>query len=326
MRIYSLIILLVLPLALRSCQPQNLPTVGDIVVRGREVVTDSSDVIKKQGGYQGILIIGDDSETGHGQSMKKIIQGLVTYGGIGANDISIPEENLVFFKDFGYPVVDDKGIITSNRGLQMLTSREYEHLRRNTRVVHIPSFTSLEGANNAPWITENNILFALSSGNTYKTQGDRDFWNTRHIFWQQGDNIQYYNGALASYNTGKVIAATSAIETEGGDIVPSEAVVKCGDIAEWCFAVLPRGYTSGASARLAAMAFYLAQLYPTAEEIVETMNVCAIDIGEPGIDREFGRGLANIVCAPVFEKELEAAKQVSSVTAHSPHSGENAFF
>ena len=49
MRIYSLIALLVLPLALRSCQPQNLPTVGDIVVRGREVVTDSSDVIKKQG-------------------------------------------------------------------------------------------------------------------------------------------------------------------------------------------------------------------------------------------------------------------------------------
>ena len=66
------------------------------------------------------------------------------------------------------------------------------------------------------------------------------------------------------------------------------------------------------------MAFYLAQLYPTAEEIVDAMNVCAIDIGEPGIDREFGRGLANIVCGPVLEKELEAAMQISSVTAHSP--------
>ena len=141
--------------------------------------------------------------------------------------------------------------------------------------------------------------------------------------------MRYYNGALASYNTGKVIAATSAWEdksgnndfspgTNKGDIIPSELVVKCGDIAEWCFTVLPESYTSGASARLAAMAFYLAQLYPTAEEIVETMNVCAIDIGEPGIDREFGRGLANIVCGPVLEKELEAAMQVSSVTAHSP--------
>ena len=66
------------------------------------------------------------------------------------------------------------------------------------------------------------------------------------------------------------------------------------------------------------MSFYLAQLYPTAEEIVEVLNTCAIDIGEPGIDREFGRGLANIVCAPVLEKELEAAMQITSMTAHSP--------
>ena len=126
----------------------------------------------------------------------------------------------------------------------------------------------------------------------------------------------------------KVIAATSAWDdetgttnrgTNKGDIIPSpEIVVPCGDIAEWCFTVLPESYTSDASARLAAMAFYLAQLYPTAEEIVKTMNACAIDIGEPGIDREFGRGLANIVCAPVFEKELEAAMRVSSVIAHSP--------
>ena len=130
--------------------------------------------------------------------------------------------------------------------------------------------------------------------------------------------MRYYNNALASRKTGKVIAATSATEIEDGDIIPSEAVVQCGDIAEWCFTVLPDRYTSGSSARLAAMSFYLAQLYPTAEEIVETLNTCAIDIGEPGIDREFGRGLANIVCGPVLEKELEAAMQITSMTAHSP--------
>ena len=100
--------------------------------------------------------------------------------------------------------------------------------------------------------------------------------------------------------------------------MPYGEVVQCGDIAEWCFTVLPNSYTSSASARLAAMSFYLAQLYPTAEEIIETLNVCAIDIGEPGIDREFGRGLANIVCGPVWEKELEAAMQITSMTAHSP--------
>ena len=96
MRIYSLIVLLALPLAMRSCQPQGLPTAGDLV-RGREVVTDSSKVVQKQGGYQGILIIGDYPDSRHGQSMKKIIMGLATYGGRGANDISIPEKNICIF-------------------------------------------------------------------------------------------------------------------------------------------------------------------------------------------------------------------------------------
>ena len=99
MRIYSLIVLLVLPLAMRSCQPQGLPTAGDLV-RGREVVTDSSKAVQKQGGYQGILIIGDYPDSGHGQDMKEIIMGVAIYGAKGANDISIPEKNIVFFEDF----------------------------------------------------------------------------------------------------------------------------------------------------------------------------------------------------------------------------------
>ena len=66
------------------------------------------------------------------------------------------------------------------------------------------------------------------------------------------------------------------------------------------------------------MSFYLAQLYPTAEEIIETLNVCAIDIGEPGIDREFGRGLASITCEPVIMREVEAMRQTLRTTVYSP--------
>ena len=317
MRIYSLIVLLALPLAMRSCQPQGLPTAGDLV-RGREVVTDSSKVVQKQGGYQGILIIGDYPDSGHGQSMKTIIMGLAIYGSGGANDISIPEKNIVFFEDFGHVMRDSNGVATDSRGLWMLTSGEYENLHRYARVVHIPSRTTLTGVNDAPRIAENNILFVLSAGNTYSSENRRDLWSKEHPYWQGDDGMQLYNNALATFKTGKVIVATSAMEEQNGDIVPLEEVVQCGDIAEWCFTVLPVSFTSDASARLAAMSFYLAQLYPTAEEIVETLNVCAIDIGEPGIDREFGRGLANIVCGPVWEKELEAAMQIASMTAHSP--------
>ena len=299
MRIYSLIVLLVIPLALRSCQPQGLPTAIDLV-RGREVVTDSSDVIRKQGGYQGILIIIDDPDTGHGQRMKNIITASTFYGGdIIKADIGIPEKNIAFFPFFPN------------------TLKKFpKSLIQEARVMHIPLFVPFREEQTL-YTEKENILFVAAAGNTYSANDDRDLWNVEHSYWQ-GDNMAKYDNAFVSLNAGRTIMATSATTTEEGDIIPSELVVQCGDIAEWCFTVLPESYTSGASARLAAMAFYLAQLYPTAEEIVETMNVCAIDIGEPGIDREFGRGLANIVCAPVFEKELEAAMQVSSVTAHSP--------
>ena len=221
----------------------------------------------------------------------------------------------MFFEELIY-VSGDKEEGWYNKGLRILVSGEYESLRLQARVVILPALIPFIGVNDAPRIAENNILFVIAAGNTYSTENRRDLWSKEHPFWQ-GEWVQSYNNALATFRTGKVIAATSAWETEEGIIVDEE-LVQCGDIAEWCFTVLPNSYTSDASARLSAMSFYLAQLYPTAEEIVEVLNTCAIDIGEPGIDREFGRGLANIVCGPVLEKELEAAMQITSMTAHSP--------
>ena len=66
MRIYSFIALLMLPLAMRSCQVQGLPTPEELVY-ARKTITDSSSVIKKQRGYKGVLIIGDEPGTTHGK-------------------------------------------------------------------------------------------------------------------------------------------------------------------------------------------------------------------------------------------------------------------
>ena len=320
MRIYSLIVLLALPLAIRSCQPQGLPTLIDLS-KGRKVLVDSSAVIQRQGGYQGILIIGDNPNSWHGKTMHEIITGIESGGNNdylwGTTIGSIPKENIVFFNEIGGTVYGKEEGGWHNLGLKLFASGDYESLRLQTRVANLPVLIPFGGINDASRIAKNDILFVIAAGNIHGTDDRRDLWSVQHPFWQ-GDGIRFYNNALASFKTGKVIAATSAIERRNGDIVPWKEVVQCGDIAEWCFTVLPESYTSVASARLAAMSFYLAQLYPTAEEIVETLNACAIDIGEPGIDREFGRGLANIVCAPVLEKELEAAMRVSSMTAHSP--------
>ena len=129
----------------------------------------------------------------------------------------------VFFEDFAHVMRDSNKVATDSRGLWMLTSGEYEDLHRDTRVVHIPFRTALTGVNDAPRIAENNILFVLSAGNTYSSANRRDLWSKEHPLWQ-GDDVRYYNNALVSRKTGKVIAATSARETENGDILPMEQV------------------------------------------------------------------------------------------------------
>ncbi len=97
--------------------------------------------------------------------------------------------------------------------------------------------------------------------------------------------------------------------TETEAIVPNEYVQTCGDIKEHCFTIVPAQTTSDASSRLAAMTFYLFQLYPTDKEVREVLEVCAVDIGEEGIDREYGRGIAHLLCPRVLEKEVEIVSQ-----------------
>ena len=74
--------------------------------------------------------------------------------------------------------------------------------------------------------------------------------------------------------------------------------------------------TSGASVNLGALAFYLFQLWDTPRAVVNTLNVCAEDVGEPGIDEEFGRGIVSVVCDRVQNRErtvVASSLQTSSV-------------
>ena len=84
-----------------------------------------------------------------------------------------------------------------------MTSGEYEHLRRNTRVVHLPILVPLKGDNDASRIAENSMIFVIGTGNTYLTEGDRDMWNAGHAFWQSDGGMRMYNNALATFKTGK---------------------------------------------------------------------------------------------------------------------------
>ena len=102
------------------------------------------------------------------------------------NDISIPEENIVFFREFRSIENFDN---YNNVGLQLFASKEYETLRLSTRIVHLPLFTPFEGDEDASRIAEiNNILFVTAAGNTHLVgDNNRDLWNVRHSYWQRYD-------------------------------------------------------------------------------------------------------------------------------------------
>ena len=81
-----------------------------------------------------------------------------------------------------------------------------------------------------------------------------------------------------------------------GEYIRHPLNVRFGDLKEYGFTVLFGDWnpgTSVASAHVAAFAFYLYQLWDTTAEVLEVMQKTAIDIGESGVDEEFGWGLIN---------------------------------
>ena len=89
--------------------------------------------------------------------------------------------------------------------------------------------------------------------------------------------------------------ATSVRIVDGGLVTPHEQTISCGDIAEWCF-VVPVSHSSPAAAVVSSILYYLMQMYERPEDAVNALKSCAKDIGEPGVDREYGQGLLDLRC------------------------------
>ena len=133
---------------------------------------------------------------------------------------------------------------------------------------------------------------------------------------------------------GKAVLATWVIVNTDGTAQPVQGALMCGDTMFWCFAVrVPPilshapsdvyghidevGGTSLAAPILGAHAFYLSQLWNTADEVFAVLKACAIDIGEPGPDRECGLGVPSAICPTVQDREQQAAGPSLSVAAGS---------
>ena len=164
-------------------------------------------------------------------------------------------------------------------------------------------------------IAQHNSLVVAAAGNT-KTFGDRDLWYPDHDRWR----FDRFDQAMLTFRTGKLIVAKYAEVDNLGNVIPYEGNVRCGLAKESCYSIMvpttawcdddgscyrPDLGTSGASVNLGSLAFYLFQLWDTPQEVVGVLNTCAEDVGEPGIDEEFGRGIVSVVCDTVQHKERQ---------------------
>ena len=281
----------------------------------------NSGAIRQQGGFKDTLLVGDFLDS-HGRQMRRVLIGM-----------GIPEESLSFSLS-GWATSGD-----GNWGLRRFTSGEYESLRRRTRVVHVPLGTPFETEKDVERLRgESGTLFVIATGNSYiyaeidrlnsPTSRPWDIWNNNHLMWQADGYWRV--GSTAEKNWGtyqniqevarldNVLFASSAdISSDSMTVVPHRDVIRCGTLKDNCFTVIPGQYTSPASARLSAMAFYLIQFpeWNTPQKVVDVLKRCAIDAGEPGPDVEYGLGIANLLCAPVLEKEMSAVFARNSAPA-----------
>ena len=313
MRLYSLVVLLIMPgFILRDggCGPNDLPLDKKSLLRVNarynsgqwyeSIYILNTPAVRQQGGFRDTLLVGDDPESRHGEIMKEVL----VYMGI-------PETSLSFSLYLWGSIRE------GNVGLRDLTSGRYESLRRRTRVVHIPLGIPFKTDLDVERLRgESNILFVTTTSNSYIYAGiDRinsptsrpwDLWNDDHLYWQAGGaygetstaerNWGVYQNNLEIARLGNVLFASSAdISSDSTTVEPwREGVIRCGTLKNACFTIIPEQHTSPASARLSAMAFYLFQFpeWNTPQKVVSVLKECAIDAGEPGPDVEYGLGVA----------------------------------
>ena len=261
--------------------------------------------VKAAGPLRGKLVIDGNEEDRHGIYMKQIV-----------TDIGIPEENLV---------------VTST-GDDFFFQDEWKGIRDQALVIGHPNTRALElGELDISLMKEYDILHVAATGNNQlgDTVVGYDLWYPEHPWWESHS----WENSFKGFATGKLIIATFATVDERGNVSRSfspndpNAPVRCGLAMEYCYSVpqlyphvRDRGWngTSSASSALSALSFYLFQLWETPQEVVGVLNVCAEDVGEPGIDEEYGRGLVSVVCDTVRDREVRVVTQSLQVSSVSP--------
>ena len=253
--------------------------------------------IEAGGGHRGKVVVwelhaGRTYEDSHAEAVLYAVQ-----------DEGVPPEHLVAP---GPELTEDRD--SALYGVKGFLRPVHDALRAETLVVNRSVSVAFDPGD-ADRIRPLNIVWVVAAGNVRADLAcvtNRDYWHPGHLVACGGHLSVDYYPMLNALETGKALMVTSAVRREDGTVVPDENVFKCGDMMEHCFAVPDGGATSFSTAQVSAAVFHLFQLYENAEEVVRALKSCVEDVGEPGIDREFGLGVIDFRCSeamlPVVER------------------------
>ncbi len=228
----------------------------------------------------------DDGNSTHASGMKRI-----------AKELGVPEDNLIV----------DNSDFPERRDV----------VDRMLVVAHPTAWAHGLGEYQLFDLRDHEILHVAAAGNTDQDD-DAHLWYPDNPYWEN----ESWDRQLEGFATGKLILATFA-EDNKAELMTGDfgGTVHCGLAKDYCYSVPDdRGWggSSSAATALGALSFYLSQLWDTPYEVVNVLNVCAEDIGDPGIDEVYGRGLVSVACDTVRNRERSAVDQSVRAVGVSP--------
>ncbi len=279
--------------------------------------------LETSGGFKGSVFLQDGPDPGKGHEERML----------SALEQSVPKKNIVAFKGAEgtlREIEKKKGGWTSGYYEKELKKNNVRVIQVPSAWHHEAAPSVREAKIRV--LKSQNILAVYSAGNfssvlnTDIYQPNNPYWGNDFELAGESYDISEYEDVKNFFQSGYAILAAYAVKkpatfeefvglTYGshfGDIEESalkEMYLEADEYVRHPFAVRPgdlkeHGFTylssvpwwegtSAASAHVAAFAFYLYQLWDTTAEVLEVMQKTAIDIGEPGVDEEFGWGLIN---------------------------------
>ena len=294
----------------RTLTPPDVPDVPDVPglpAAGETYAGQTTLVgrVQDAGGPKGLVSVWDPTFGTDDPSHANAVRGTLRASGV-------PEESILFADGDGGP----------GEGCCGWVRRVWDSLHRDTLVVVVPTTWAYDRRGDATRISALDVLFVSAAGNT-DGFGSRDLFTPDHPHWVQhsGEEHDAWQEMLDSLATGKALFATYVnVNRQTGNVTPHSGTVRCGEARDACYAVVygGRSGSSHAAPVLGALVFYLSQLWERPVEVVAALNGCAVDIGEPGVDDEYGRGIPTADCGMVHDREVLVAAESAATSGRSP--------